>query len=353
MKSWPLMILGAALLVAVAACSGGSGGDDVSNQPGGDAAAKDQPAGDQAGDDAVADVPDDGDGDGTGSFGVTSDGSSDAIVSNAIEALGLSAESLEQDVESMRAEMMIDMESNDFSMRMSGELAFELPDKMYMVMEIDGDLGDLADEGLDIDPSDFGDIEMLVLGDVAYMKMPLFGWVTMPADEADVDFGDIDSLTSGDFMIGYGDIVDEVAAYLGIEDLGEESIDGGTYQHYRVTIDADEAMDTFANTFAGDEQLFADGDVNVDGAMTMDIWVDADTYLPHMVTADGSFSDGSEEMTMNMVMEFFDYNQPIDFPDPPADAVSFADMFDFGEGFDFDVDFEDPDSDFDLSSLLE
>ena len=276
--------------------------------------------------------------DGGSSGGLTSNqpngGSlSDVVVSNATDVLGASVKQFEQNVESMRAEFLMNIDMADFAMGVDGEFAFESPDKVYMTIDID--TGDASI----IDFSELGSLEVLALGTDIYFNMPfLGGWFVMSADELGAEIETFESIFDThsplDYELFMGGVGDEV------EDLGEESIDGGTFRHYRVTVDTGNAMDAVAQAF-GESDTFGFGDIPVDvftEPMVMDLWVDTDTFLPHRIEANLALDFEGESAAFEMVFKFFDYNQDVSMPSPPTDAKSFAELFEglFDEELSFD-----------------
>jgi outer membrane lipoprotein-sorting protein len=305
----------AALLLALAlACSGGGTNTDSS---GGDA-----PRGAENGDE-----PDAGSNNG-------SDGGSDELVSNATDVLGASVQSFNDDIESVRAEFEMLMEGGSTTVSAGGEFAYKHPDQLYMTMNFDtndpsvGDLGEL------------GTMEILFLGEEFYMYMPFFGgWFVVSVDELGEDFASFEGLLDEHSPFDYGGLIDALGD--SVDDLGEESIDGGTFRHYRVTVDAQDVYDAFGDSLGdgfGENDTLGIDDLPTDvlsGPMMMDIWVDADSFLPHKLEASAGFDVDGASTSMTFSVRFTDYNADFDLPDPPADAQPIDQLF--GDIFDFDA----------------
>jgi hypothetical protein len=101
-------------------------------------------------------------------------------------------------------------------------------------------------------------------------------------------------------------------------------VDGGTYRHYRGTVDFADIAAAFGDTFD------ATGDMDLEsasGPLTFDAWVDPETFLPYVLTATGEFAFGADAMVFDASMRFTGYNEPVEIPGAPADAVSFSDLF--------------------------
>ena len=62
----------------------------------------------------------------------------------------------------------------------------------------------------------------------------------------------------------------------------------------------------------------------VSGPLALDVWVDPETTLPHRITANGEFAFGADSMVFDATMRFFGYNEPVEIPGAPPDAVPFA-----------------------------
>jgi hypothetical protein len=306
LKTIPVLLLGLVLVLAVA-CGGGSG------------------------DSATSDA------DGNGSRNLTSDqpdggAPSDLLISNATDVLGASVQRFEQDVESMRAEFLMDVDMAGFAMGIEGDFAFESPDKLYMTMTMDG-----GDASL-IDFSELGSFEVLALGGDFYLNMPfLGGWFVMSADDLGTEIETFESMFESHSPFDYSSLIDSVGG--DVDDLGEESMDGGTFHHYRITVDMADAMDAVAQAF-GESDTFGFGDLPTDtisGPMVMDLWVHPDSFLPHRLEADLSIDIEGETADMVMQFKFFDYNKGGGIPAPPKDAQNFAELFEglFEDDFSF------------------
>jgi len=309
LKTIPALLL--ALVVALAVGCGGSsdGGDDGS--PG--AAGANQP-------DGAA--------------------SSDLLISNATDVLGASAQHFEQNVDSMRAEFVMDVDMDGFAMSVEGDFAFQSPDQLHMTMEVD-----TGDPSI-IDLSEFGTIELLALGSDIYFNMPfLGGWFVMSADDLGTEIETFESMFDTHSPFDYEKLIDSVGG--DVDDLGAESLDGGTFRHYRITVDMADAVGAVAEAF-GESDTFGFGDIPMDtisGPMVMDLWVDAENFLPHRIEADLSMDFEGTSGNFTLAFKFFDYNEDVGMPAPPEDAMDFGELFaslfegvfDDGE-FTFDLD---------------
>lgn len=267
---------------------------------------------------AVSDDPSDGDDgsdDQTGDSG--DDGSDDAIdfVSTDPKAvLSESATSFEQDITSVQGEMVFSIDIGGVAMEMTANLAFQAPDQMYMTM----DLGAL------------GSYEALLLGEAMYINIPPQGWVVISLEELLGEEGVAElGLDAQSFEEAFSDhsIVDlqQMFAEIGgeIQDLGEETIAGQTYRHYRGTVDFSDLAASFSDALGATDGLGFD---EVSGPLVIDAWVDTSTLLPYKVTMTGDVAFGAESMSFDASILFTGYNEPVTIPAPPADAISFTDL---------------------------
>jgi hypothetical protein len=101
-------------------------------------------------------------------------------------------------------------------------------------------------------------------------------------------------------------------------------VDGDTYRHYRTTVDFGDVAAAFGDTFEATEDMDLE---SASGPLSFDAWVDPETFLPHVLTASGEFAFGADAMEFDATMRFFGYNEAVEIPDPPEDAVPFAELF--------------------------
>ncbi len=238
------------------------------------------------------------------------DTSDDVVSASPIEVLSGSAKSFQEEVQSVQSEMEFSVGAGTFSISADAEMAFQAPDQMYMTMDLAG----------------LGSFEMLVSGDAIYMNVPPAGWVVfsledMLGDTGLTDLGfDVESFQdtfSGHSFLGYESLLQSVGGE--VVDLGEETLDGGTYRHFRGDVDFAAVAAAFSDAFGAAESLNLD---TFDGPLTFDVWVDPETSLPYKLQAGGEIAFGTEAMVFDATMTFFGYNEPVEFPTPPADALT-------------------------------
>lgn len=281
-RALPLALAAALLVLLAIACSGG-GDQTTSNQPAG-----------QTDDPSVAD---DG----------AADSSGDLVSAAPIEVLSASAESFQQEVDSVQMEMDLTMNIGGFAVDADMDMAFQAPDQMHITMDFTG----------------LGTFEMLILGSDIYMDVPYQGWVVFSPDDLGLgEFIDTESFQDvfGDHsLLDYEAVIESLGG--DVQDLGEETVDGDTYRHYRATVDFADLAAAFGDAIGATENLNLD---DVSGPLVLDVWVDPDTLLPHRLVVDGEFAFGQDTMVFDATMRMFGYNEPVQIPGPPPDAVPFT-----------------------------
>jgi hypothetical protein len=303
LKLIPAILIAVLVLFAVA-CKGGGSGDDSSNQPAGDASG--QAASDQGGGDA-----------------------SDELVLSAIEALGRSADDFQQDVSSMQGTMAMDMTIGEWSIGFGGDFAFQSPDRMHMTMDFSGGEGDL------IDLSEFGSMEVLLIGEDIYMNMEFLGgeWVKASLDDLGLDADQFRELLSDQSPFDYSALVEGLSDDVQVQDLGTEDLAGRSVHHYRVSSDFLTIMEAMSGAFGDDYAGESFPMDELSGPVVMDLWLDTATFLPYKLTAKGSFVVDEDPIagvpgtfSFNMSIVIDEYNGDIAFPEPPANAIDMADI---------------------------
>jgi hypothetical protein len=299
LKTLPAAMIVALLLLA-AACGGGG----------------DKPSDDQASSQDGAHTSDDSGG------SEDSGASSGALISNASDALGESADNFQSEVESLLADFIFDINSSVFSVGATGEFRYQSPDQMYMLIEMGGA------EGSEMDLGDLGNMEFLALGDTVYVYSGFTGWMKMSLDEMGEDADQLVEMMEGHSPFDYARLVEELGGE--IQDLGTDQIDGETYAHFRITMDLKEIVAAFGEALGATGGAVSTDTLPLDsfsGPIAMDIWVEPTTLLPRKLAAVGTFQVGTESAELVMEFNFREYNGAVDIPGPPADAKTFEELF--------------------------
>lgn len=315
-KALPLALLAALALLLAAACSGGS--DRASPADSGTGA----PAADEA--------PEAAQGSSGGTYGRPA--APPDLAASAAQALGASARAL-REVSSVRGEMTFSMSAPGFTFGGDAQFAYRDPDQLHMVLNLDSEgLRDMIGQGpggadlegqLPFSLDDLSRMELLLLGDDVYLYTGLSGWLHISMEEAGMDARGLQELLSSRAPIDYRALIEALGGE--VQDLGREEIDGGTYLHYRVTLDLAEGAESLGQALGGlgpasapDEPMMPEG---FSGPVGVDIWLYPESYLPHRLAVEGSVSAQGQGATFTMDLRFVDYNQPVEIPPPPADAV--------------------------------
>ena len=235
-------------------------------------------------------------------------GAGDLVSADPAAALGASAESFEAEVNSLQADLAVAVNAGGFKVEANADMAFQAPARMHMTMELAG----------------LGAFEMVLLGTDLYVNMPGRGWVAFSlGDEGLSEFGldatRFDKLVSDHSMVDYYRLIDNLGG--DVEDMGEETLDDGTFHHYRATLDFGDVAAAFSDAFGATSSLGLD---SLRGPVTLDVWLHPDTALPHRIAAEGVFPFGTDRLTFNATMRFFGYNEPVEIPGAPPDAVPYA-----------------------------
>ncbi len=237
--------------------------------------------------------------------------SSDLVSSDPLKVLSESAESFQDEVQSLEADLQFVISAGGLDINTSAQMAFQAPDQMHLTMAVTG----------------VGEFEMLMLGTDIYMNVPPQGWIVFALDDLGLEELGLDASTLQDTFsdhsfLDYGALVQSVGGE--IEDLGVETIDGGTYRHYRGTMDFADLSGAFNDAVGASEGLNL---ADVSGPLTFDVWVDPDSYLPYKLTAGGEFAFGADALVFDAEMLFTSYNEPVEIPEAPQDAVSLGELF--------------------------
>jgi hypothetical protein len=235
----------------------------------------------------------------------------DFVSADPQQVLGDSAQYFQEDVQSLRAEMDFAIAIGGLNVDAGAVMEFQAPDQMHMTMTITG----------------LGSYEALIIGDAVYANVPPMGWVSFSLDELGAEeLGvNVDSFTKAfndHSPVDYTQVIESLGGEA--ENLGEETIDGQTYQHYRGTVDFGEVVASFADGFGATDDLNLS---DAGGPLTLEVWVDTETLLPHKAVLTGDIAFGATPMTFDATLLFLGYNEPVDIPAPPEDAVSLSELF--------------------------
>lgn len=212
-------------------------------------------------------------------------------------------------------------------------------DEAAEAMELSMDMSELmtaaAASGSEQVPTGFEDffldpIEIIVIGDMGWMKWGLFSmftgqddvWIEMEADEvsgATEDFGF--SSSAGDPTALLEDLADADAS---LEDLGVETVNGVEARHWRALVDLGSlSADASPEELAELEEQF--GDLSAT-EFPIDVWIGVEDGLIYRYVVDlasEAFFDGSDGdiVSSTMTFDFFDYGADLGIAPPPVSEV--------------------------------
>lgn len=225
---------------------------------------------------------------------------------SAAEAMNASSESFQTSVQSFEGTMTIGIEAEGDSYSTNGAMKFQAPDKVYLNMDIPG----------------AGDMEMLLAAPEMYVKVD-GKWYKSNLDSLGVDFEEFKKYAEDRGPVDYAD------ALKGLKDqvkLSDEVIDGKTYWHYYGTLDLASLGDELPEGVF--DQQYLDLASSLISSTGIDVYVDPVTLLPRRYAMKMTMDFG-KPITMNMQMDFVKYNEPVEFPDVPADAPPLTDVTPF------------------------
>ena len=198
-------------------------------------------------------------------------------------------------------------------------------------------------EGATTDPDDpfaelgaamLGEMEFRQVGDRGYMRAGFFSlmlgseteWLSMPADDgAEFATGFEAAPTDPHEVLGTYE-----GAAADVEDLGEESVNGTTATHYRITVDATGLMEELS----AEERAEAEASgVLAIGVLPIDLWITDGGYLVRMILEiDGTEAESldGEFESMKMSFDMYDINRPVSIEAPPTSQVTAVEDLDMG-----------------------
>lgn len=247
--------------------------------------------------------------------------------------------------EATEATRAVDSQKVSMTLGMSG-----VPMLGDVEMSVDGAFDNRTGRGtMTVDMTDFlgglggsgdqGRMEMILDGEVVYVKSSLFSMVSGSDKEwlagQAADFAESDS----GMAPGMGN---DPAAYLeflkatgdGLEEVGREDVRGVSTTHLRTHLDFKkmlaEASDAEKADLADDLASLGDSAKMFD-SIPADVWVDDDGYVRKVeftfdfselpAGASGGDEFSMEDVVMTMTVELYDFNEPVDITLPdPADV---------------------------------
>ena len=230
----------------------------------------------------------------------------------------------DQDVSSMQGDVTFDFSTDTTAISGNATFLYQAPDGMYMTMAFSG-----GDNASLLDLSQLGTLEILSRDGSLYFNMPIFGgWLQLtPADMAAFGGDSYSGLLSHGSLFDYAGFTQGIG---GAQYVGDEYVNGTSTVHYSVSTTLQSLIGAFGDALGATGDNALSGQVlgsELDGPLTVDVWVGKDDELPYKVVTVASLPDpNGTTMTMNLTATFHDYNAPVTLPPAPEDAGSFSDL---------------------------
>lgn len=170
--------------------------------------------------------------------------------------------------------------------------------------------------------------ETLVVGEVVYLRSPLFelftgdpdAWVRVDMEEAGRAGGlDLDALVGDN--TGPAALVHQLrGAADDIEELGSAEVRGVATRHLRVVVDTDRAIDQ--SPAATREQLRAFAEASgLPTTYPMEVWIDDDALIRRVRTDVEVEDESAGPVTQQTTLELFDFGLSVRIEPPDEDEV--------------------------------
>lgn len=166
-----------------------------------------------------------------------------------------------------------------------------------------------------------GGVRTLLIGKVAYVKMPVLAgatggkpWIRMPLNGRDSDRLNLDDLLQQGQRMDPVAHTQMIASSKDVKAVGQESVGDVRTTHYRGTFEVAEGLaDLDAEAAAAVEQSLAGVQ-----KMRFDLWLD-DRWLARKIYLTGRLTDPAlGSGTLSMVMRYRDYGEPVRVRKPPS-----------------------------------
>jgi hypothetical protein len=226
--------------------------------------------------------------------------------------LAVSGKSLAHDAEPIDAEFDWDITRDSFLMNGHGTLLLKPTGDMFLSAHYQGKgtIPEKFNEG--------NDSELLVSGRSIYLKTPVLAnqWYVFTPQQFGTDLEVSQRLMDGRSPL---DLAAVGTSLTGATDVGAETIDGKSYEHFSASIDAGALMDALADAYGSQGQVMIAN--RFSGPIQTDFWVDPATLLPRRLKAKGEFTYLSGATNLVLTLDFVDPKDGKEFPPTPTDAI--------------------------------
>jgi archaemetzincin len=151
--------------------------------------------------------------------------------------------------------------------------------------------------------------ELLFAAPDLYMRQTNGQWFVLSPWNQGQRPDELSDFSPEDLVVDYEDIAGDIT---GVEERGEETIDGEAFLHY--------AGDVDFNTAYPDAPEIADGEVHAD------LFLRESDYLPRRVRVVTIFELGEAKLVEDATFDYRDYNQPLTPPERPAQVSPWRDL---------------------------
>jgi hypothetical protein len=260
------------------------------------------------------------------------EGSQDVLTGDAAVAAVRAAPDAAAEAGSGRFEMTMAFDSAEGAFEISAAGGFS-GEQVSMEMDFGESFSAMAGAAGEQLPPGFDEpMQMVVDGDIAYLRMPMLqsltgttGWLSLTPEElgqAGASFGGAPGATDPsqllEWLRGVSDDVEEV---------GTEEVRGVETTHLTATVDLQKALDELP---AEQREQLAGQLGDIDAAVPVDVWIDGDSLVRRMemdlTQLMGQAMGGAAGSAM-MRMELFDYGEEVTIEVPDASEVTpFSDV---------------------------
>ncbi len=230
------------------------------------------------------------------------------------QVLAVSATALEDDAQPIDAEFNWQIVRDDFAIHGWGLLLLKSTGDLYL---------DSVYEGVGSVPYKFNDgdsFSLISTGGMIYWQNPALAnrWYVYTPKQFGDELGVTQRLTAARSPL---DIAALAAGSSGITDLGPETTDGATYEHYSASVDAGALMNALADAYGSLGQVTLAN--RFGGPIDIEVWVDPASLLLQRLEAKGDFTYLSGEARLDLTLNFVGPDDARDFPATPADVIPF------------------------------